>query len=84
MSPIRNTYTIPFDPVGNSEGEFATAKESFKCQRFQHHRGSRVTPYPSFINMYQWSERCVTNGGTFEDLMLADMVEANKRWGEVR
>jgi hypothetical protein len=83
MSPICNTYTIPFDPVGNSEGEFATAKESFNRQRFQYWRGSRVSPYPTFTSIYQWSERCVADGDTFKDLMLADMVEANKRWGRV-
>jgi hypothetical protein len=79
MSPIRNTYTIPFDPVGNSVGEFATTKESFNCQRFQYQRGSRVSPYPSFASIYQQSKRCVADGDTFEDLMLANMVEANKR-----
>jgi hypothetical protein len=79
MSPIYSTHTIPFDPVGNGKGEFATTKESFNCQRFQYCRGSRVTLYPSFVNVYQRSERCVADGETFEDLMLVDMVEANKR-----
>jgi hypothetical protein len=79
MSPICNTYTIPFNPVGNSKGEFATAKESFNQQRFQYRRGSRISPYPSFISVYQRSERCVADGDTFEDLMFANMVEANKR-----
>jgi hypothetical protein len=80
MAPIRNTYTIPFDPSGNAEGEFATTKESFNHQGFQHKRGSRVSPYPSFVDIYKRSEWCVANGDMFEDLMLADMVEANKRW----
>ena len=79
MSPICNTYTIPFNPISNSIGELATTKESFNRQRFQYHRGSRVTPYPAFTNIYQRSERCVADGDTFEDLMLVDMVEANKR-----
>jgi hypothetical protein len=84
MAPIRNTYTIPFDPVGNSKGEFTTAKESFNCQQFQHKRGSRVSLYPAFVDVYRRSEQCVADGDTFEDLMLADMVEANKRWGKCR
>jgi hypothetical protein len=82
MAPIHNTYTIPFDPFGNSEGEYATTKESFNHQRFQHKRGSRVSPYPAFSNVYRRSEQVITDGDTFEDLMLTDMIEANKRWGK--
>jgi hypothetical protein len=78
------TYTIPFDPVHNGPGEFTTAKETFNCQWFVHKRGSRVSPYPSFVNIYQWSDHCVVEGDTFEDLFLANFIDANKRWGEVR
>jgi hypothetical protein len=82
MAPICNTYTILFDPVSNTKGEFATAKESFNRQQFQHKRGSRVSPYPAFVDIYKRSERCVADGDTFEDLMLEDMVEVNKRLDE--
>jgi hypothetical protein len=34
--------------------------------------------------MYQRSDHCVVDGDMFEDLYLADMVDANKRWERVR
>jgi hypothetical protein len=74
-----NTYTVPFDPVHNGPGEFATTKEMFNCQQFVKKRGSSVSPYPSFVNIYQRSEHCVVDGDMFEDLFLADFVDANKR-----
>jgi hypothetical protein len=80
MPVIRNTYSVPFDPINNSEGEYNTAKESFNRMKFRTKRGSSVTSYPSFAEVYKRSERCVADGDTFEDLMLVDMVEANKRW----
>jgi hypothetical protein len=86
MSPScpANTYTIPFDPVYNGPGEFATTKEMFNCHQFEKKRGSRTTPYPTFVSMYQRSDHCVVDGDMFEDLYLADMVDANKRWERVR
>jgi hypothetical protein len=83
MPRTANTYTVPFEPICNSPGEFATAKEKFNLQRFVKKRGSRVTPYPSFVDVYRRSERCVADGDTFKDLQLADFVEANKRYGRV-
>jgi hypothetical protein len=57
MSPSHpsNTYTIPFDPICNSPGEYATAQEKFNHQQFEKKRGSRVTLYPSFDGVYQRS-----------------------------
>jgi hypothetical protein len=80
MPRTANTYTVPFEPVRNGPGEFASTKEKFNLQRFVKKRGSRVTPYLSFVDVYQRSEQCVADGDTFEDLQLADFVEANKRW----
>jgi hypothetical protein len=80
MPHTANTYTVPFDPIRNGPGEFATAKERFNLQRFVKKRGSRVSPYPSFVDVYQRSERCVADADTFEDLQLADFIDANKRW----
>jgi hypothetical protein len=81
MSPScpANAYTVPFDPLNNGPGEFASAKEVFNCHWFVKKRGSRVTPYPSFVNMYTRSERCVADADAFEDLYLADFVDTNKR-----
>ena len=56
------------------------AKEKFNLQWFVKKRGSRTTPYPSFVDVYQRSKRCVADADTFKDLQLADFVEANKRW----
>jgi hypothetical protein len=81
MPHIINTYIVPFEPVLNGSGEFASAKEKFNLQWFVKKRGSRVAPYLSFVDVYQRSERCVANGDTFKDLQLADFVEANKRYG---
>ena len=75
-----NTYTILFDPIRNGPGEFATAKEKFNIQRFVKKQGSRVAPYPSFVDIYQRFEQCSVESDTFEDLQLHDFVEANKRW----
>jgi hypothetical protein len=72
--------TIPFEPLCNSEGELSTTKESFNQQQFQHCQGSRVTPYPTFVDVHKRLSCCVIDGDTFEDPMLADTVEANKRW----
>jgi hypothetical protein len=83
MPRTSNTYTVPFKPVRNSPGEFTTAKERFNLQRFIKKRGSKVTPYPSFVDVYQRSKCCVADGDTFEDLQLADFVEANKRYGGI-
>jgi hypothetical protein len=80
MPRTANTYTVPFDPIRNGSGEFATAREKFNLQRFVKKRGSRTTPYPSFVDVYQRSKRCVADADTFEDLQLADFVEADKRW----
>jgi hypothetical protein len=80
MPRTTNTYTVPFKPIRNGPGEFATAKEKFSLQRFVKKRGSRTSPYPSFVDVYQRSERCVADADMFEDLQLADFVEANKRW----
>jgi hypothetical protein len=80
MPRTANTYTVPFDPIHNGSGEFATAKDKFNLQRFVKKRGSRTTPYLSFVDVYQRSEHCVADADTFEDLYLADFVEANKRW----
>jgi hypothetical protein len=83
MPVIRNTYSVPFDPINNSEGEYATAKMSFNRQKFRTKRGSAISSYPSFADVYKRSERIVADGDTFEDLMLDDMVQANKRWADV-
>jgi hypothetical protein len=56
MPRFTSTYTIPFDPVCNGPGEFASAKETFNRQQFVHKRGSRTTPYPSFVDIYGRSE----------------------------
>jgi hypothetical protein len=78
-----NTYTVPFEPVCNGPREFTTAKEKSNLQWFVKKRGSRTTLYPSFVDIYQRSERCVADADTFEDLQLADFVDANKRYGRV-
>jgi hypothetical protein len=83
MPHASNTYTIPFNPVCNGPGEFATTKEVFNHQQFKKKRGSRVSPYPSFVDIFQGSSCCVIDGDTFKDLYLADFVEANKRWERV-
>jgi hypothetical protein len=44
---------------------------------------SRVTPYPTFASIYGRSAQCVIDGDMFEDLYLADFVDANKRWERV-
>jgi hypothetical protein len=80
MPRTANTYTVPFEPICNGPGEFATAKERFNFQWFVKKRGSRVTPYLSFVDVYQRSKRCVADADSFEDLQLADFVDANKRW----
>jgi hypothetical protein len=81
MPRVTNTYTVPFDPLRNGPGELATAKERFDLQRFVKKRGSRVTPYPSFVNVYWRAEHCVVDSDMFEDLQLADFVDANKMYG---
>ena len=83
MPQVDNTYVVPFKPVRDSSGEFTYAKACFNLQRFVRKRGSRTAPYPSFVNVYQRSERCVAESDTFEDLQLHDFVEANKRYGRV-
>ena len=80
---VNNTYTVPFDPVCNGPGEFATAREWFNIQRFVKKRGSRTSPYPPFVDMYQRSKCCSVESDTFKDLQLHDFVEANKRYGGV-
>jgi hypothetical protein len=86
MSPSHptNTYTTPFDPICNGPGEYATTQEKFNCQRFEKKRGSRVTPYLSFNGVYRRSTRCAIGRGTFKDLYLVDLVEANKMWERVQ
>jgi hypothetical protein len=79
MPCTTTTYTILFDPVHNGPGELATAKEMFNCHSFVKKRGSRVSPYPAFVDIYKRSDCCVVNSKLFEDLYLADFVEANKR-----
>ena len=83
MPRVDNTYVIPFEPVRDGSGEFAYGRARFNLQRFTKKRGSRVDPYPSFVDVYQRSERCVAESDTFEDLQLHDFVEANKRWADV-
>ena len=80
MPRVNNTFVIPFEPVRDGPGEFSYARERFNIQQFVKKRGSRSAPYPSFINVYQRSERCSVESDTFEDLQLRDFVEANKRW----
>ena len=80
MPRVNNTYVIPFEPVRNGPGEFSYAKDHFNIQRFVKKRGLRTTPYPSFVDVYQRSERCSVESDTFEDLQLHNFVEANKRW----
>ena len=80
MPRTTNTYTVPFDPVRNGPREFTTAREKFNIQRFVKKRGSRIAPYPSFVDVYQRSECCSVESDTFEDLQLHNFVEANKRW----
>jgi hypothetical protein len=83
MSRYTNTYTIPFDPVHNGSGECTTAKESFNCQRFVKKRGSRSSPYPAFVGVYQRSAPTFVESDPFNDLFLADFVKSNKRYGGV-
>jgi hypothetical protein len=83
MPRTDNTSTVPFEPVRNGPGEFTTTKETFNCQRFVKKRGSRVSPYPSFVDVYQRSKHCVADADTFKDVFLADFIEANKRYGGV-
>jgi hypothetical protein len=83
MPRINNTYIVPFEPIRNGPGEFSFAWERFNVQRFVKKRGSRTAPYPSFVNVYQRSERCSVESDTFKDLQLHDFVEANKRWADV-
>ena len=83
MPRVTNTYTVLFDPVRNGPGELATAREWFNVQRFVKKRGSRTAPYPSFVDVYQRSERCSVESDSFKDLQLHDFVESNKRWSRV-
>ena len=83
MPRVDNTYVISFEPVRDGPGEFAYGRARFNLQRIVKKRGSRIDPYPSFVNVYQRSERCVAESDTFEDLQLHDFVEANKRWADV-
>ena len=83
MPHFTSTYTIPFDPVHNGLGELATAQETFNHQRFVHKRGSRTSPYPSFVNIYQRSEQTFVEANPFDNLYLDDFVQANKRYGGV-
>ena len=83
MPRVDNTYLIPFEPIRDGPGEFAYGRARFNLQRFVKKRGSRTDPYPSFVNVYQRSERCVAESDTFKDLQLHDFVEANKRWADV-
>jgi hypothetical protein len=83
MPRVNNTYVVPFEPVRDSPGEFAFGRTRFNVQSFEKKRGSRSTPYPSFVSVYQRSERCSVESDTFEDLQLHDFVEANKRWADV-
>ena len=82
MPRVNNTYVVPFELVHNGPGEFTYAQERFNIQRFVKKQGSRSAPYPSFVDMYQRSERCSVESDTFEDLQLHDFVEANKRWSK--
>jgi hypothetical protein len=72
MSPScpSNTYTIPFEPITNSPGEYLTTQEKFNCHQFEKKRGSRVTAYPSFTSMYQRSSQYVVDRDTFKGLFL--------------
>ena len=83
MPRVDNTYVIPFEPIRDGPGEFAYGRARFNLQHFTKKRGSRVDPYPSFVDVYRRSERCVAESDTFEDLQLHDFVEANKRWADV-
>ena len=42
-------------------------------------RGSRTSPYPSFVNVYQRSAWTFVDTNPFDDLFLVDFVKANKR-----
>ena len=64
MPRVNNTYVVPFEPVRDGPGEFSYAKNRFNQQRFVKKRGSRAAPYPSFVNVYQGSERCSHWGQT--------------------
>jgi hypothetical protein len=79
-----NTYTIPFNLLNNGPGELTSAKEVFNHHHFVHKRGSRVTPYPVFASVYTRSKRCVVDAHISNDLFLANFVDANKRWGELK
>ena len=68
---VDNTYVVPFKPVCNGPGEFAFAKTRFNLQRFMKKRGSRTTPYPSFVNIYQRSKCCVAESNTLSRLSFS-------------
>ena len=74
-----NTYTVPFNPLNNSVGEFESAKVVFNCHQFIHKRESRVTPYPVFTRVYTRLERYIASADAFNDLFLADLMDTNKR-----
>ena len=52
MPRPNNTYVVPFEPVRDGPGEFAYGRARFNIQRFTKKRGSRVDPYPLFVNVY--------------------------------
>jgi hypothetical protein len=83
MPHFTSTYTVPFDPIRNGPGEFTTAKETYNRRRFVHKRGSWTSPYPSFVDVYQRSERTFVEADPFDDLYLGDFIQANKRYGGV-
>jgi hypothetical protein len=83
MPRVNNTYIVPFEPVRDGPREFSFGRTHYNIQRFEKKRGSRSAPYPSFVDVYQRSERCSVESDTFEDLQLHDFVEANKRWADV-
>jgi hypothetical protein len=73
MSAIRNSYIVPFDPLGNPLGMILTAAQrynwGFKCIK----RGSSTSPYLDPATIYHWSAISDPEDDMFEDIYLADM-----------
>ena len=79
MPHFTSTYTVPFNPVHNDSGELTRTQEKYNHHRFVKKRGSRTTPYLSFVDVYQRSSRTFVEADPFDDIFLADFVDANKR-----
>jgi hypothetical protein len=73
MAPIRNSYIVPFDPLGAPGPTILTAAQEYN-KMFKHLKwGSAVTPYPDPATVYH--RLAISNPGDdmFKDLYLADM-----------